>query len=417
MGKDDFEEVKKRVVITGLGVISPNGIGKEAFFKALVKGKSGIKPITLFDTSFFKTKLAGECTDFNAEEFLGSKGLRNLDRATKLVCSAAKLALEDAALEVTEENTDDIGVVTATTLSAIWDLAEFSKEVVQEGPQFASPGLFPPTTMNFSSSQVSIWHKIKGFNTTISTGYTAGLDSLKYALDFIKLGRAKAVLVAGVESLSFSSFVGFHKIGFLAGLKGEEICCPFDKRRNGIVLGEGSVVLVVEDEEYAKKRGARIYGEVLSVVSTFDAYRAAKYDPRYEGLMESMNSALQKSGLSEEDIDYICAAANSVIQQDKLETLAIKNVFTMYAKKTPISSIKSMVGESVSAAGCFQVAASVASITEGFIPPTINYQEPDPDCDLDCVPNISKKQALNNVLINCFGPGGNNATAIIAKYN
>ncbi len=256
---------KKRVVVTGLGVIAPNGIGKEAFWKALAEGRSGIKPITLFDTTFFKTKLAGECSDFHAEEFLGSKGLRNLDRSTKLVLAAAKLAIEDAKLIITEENTDNIGVVTATTFSSLWDLAEFSKEIHNEGPQFASPGLFAPTTMNFSSSQISIWYKIKGFNTTISTGFTAGLDSLKYAFDFIQADRAKSILVAGVEGLSFPGFVGFNKIDFLAGIKGEEICCPFDQRRNGIILGEGAAVLVVEDEKTAKARNATILAEVLSV--------------------------------------------------------------------------------------------------------------------------------------------------------
>lgn len=407
----------KRIVITGIGVLAPNGIGKEAFWSALKEGRSGIKPITVFDTTFFKSKLAGECANFNAEEFLGSKGLRNLDRATMLVCSAGKLALKDALFEVTEENVDDIGVVTATTFSISSDIAEFTKEMVQEGSQFVSPGLFPPTTMNFPSSQISIWYGIKGFNTTISTGYTAGLDSLKYAIDFIKSSRARAVLVAGVESLTFSTFVGFYKIGFLSGKGGQEICCPFDVRHNGIVLGEGAAALLIEDEESALKRNARIYAEILSVESSFDAYKAAKYDPKARGLIRCMTKALENSGLNQEDIDYICAAANSVPEQDKLETMAIKEAFTIYAKAIPVSSLKSMLGESVSASGCLQLAASVGAITKSFIPPTINYQELDFDCDLDYVPNISRSQEIKNVLINNFGPGGNNTTAIITKYS
>ncbi|MCK4816972.1 beta-ketoacyl-[acyl-carrier-protein] synthase family protein, partial [bacterium] len=325
-------------------------------------------------------------------------------------------ALEDAAFEVSDENADDIGVVTATTLSISWDIAEFTKEMVQDGPRFVNPALFPPTTMNYPSSQISIRYKMKAFNTTIATGYSAGVDALKYAVDFIKLGRAKAVVVCGVESLSFPSFVGFHKLGFLAGLKGQEIMCPFDSRHNGIILGEGSAVLLLEEEEYAKKRGANIYAEVLSVESFFDTYRSAKYDPKAGGLKESMTKSFEKACLNEEDIDYICAAANSVPQQDRLETLAIKEVFNIYAGAIPVSSIKSMIGESVSASGCFQIAASVGALTEGFIPPTINYKEPDAECDLDCVPNISRKQDVKNVLINNFGPGGNNSTAIIAKY-
>ncbi len=406
----------KKVVITGVGVIAPNGIGKEAFWKALEQGRSGIKPVTSFDTTYFKTKLAGECVDFKVEEFLGSKGLRNLDRSSKLVCSAVKLALEDAALEINEENTDDTGVVTATTLSISGDMAKFTREMMEEGPRFVNPALFPPTTMNFPSSQISIRYKIEGFNTTISTGYTAGLDALKYAVDFIKSGRAKAVLVAGVEGLSFPTFVGFYKIGFLAGLKGEEICCPFDNRHNGIVLGEGAAVLVVEDEEYARARAARIYSRVNDIECFFDAYRAAKYHPEARGLKQSIIRTLDKSGFNEEDIDYISAAANSVPQQDRLETAVINQVFNIYAKKIPVSSLKSMIGESVSAAGCLQMAAAIGAMTNGFIPPTINYQEPDSGCDLDYVPNSSRKQNVRNVLINNFGPGGNNTTAIISKY-
>lgn len=405
-----------KVVITGVGVIAPNGIGKKAFWKALAQGRSGIKPVSLFDTAYFKTKLAGECVDFDAKKFLGPKGLRNLGRSSKLVCSAAKLALEDAALEISEENTDDIGVVTATTLSSSWEMVTFTKEVVQGGPRFANPALFPLTTMNFPSSQISIRYKIEGFNTTISTGYTAGLDALKYAVDFIKAGRAKAVLVAGVENLSFSNFVGFYKIGFLAGLKGQEIVCPFDRRHNGIIFSEGAGVLIVEEEEYAKKRKAKIQAEILGVECSFDAYRSAKYHPKASGLKQSMTKVIESSNLSKGDIDYICAAANSVPQQDKLETAVINEVFNIYAKRIPVSSIKSMIGESVSAGGCLQVAAVIGTIKEGFIPPTINYQEPDPDCDLDYVPNTSRKQDIGNVLINNFGPGGNNTTAIVSKY-
>jgi 3-oxoacyl-[acyl-carrier-protein] synthase II len=408
---------EKHAVITGVGVIAPNGIGKQAFWDALTEGRSGIKPITLFDTTFLKVKLAGECTDFNAESILGAKGLRNLSRATKFLCCAAKLSIEDAGLQITEDNTDDIGVVTANTLSTVWDLAEFTKDAVQEGPQFVNPALFPGTTINFPSSQISIWHKIKGFNTTISTGYTAGLDALKYAVDFIKLGRAKAILAGGVESLSFHNFLGFYRVDFLAGLRGEEISCPFDRRHNGIIYGEGSAVLVIEDEECALKRGARIYARVLSVETSFDAFRSVKYNPRGKGLKQSMGKAIKNSGLNKDEIDYICAAANSVSQQDKLETACIKEIFDIYAKKIPVSSIKSMIGEGGSSSGTLQIAASVGSLTGNFIPPTINYAEPDCDCDLDYTANVSRKKEIKNILINSFGPEGSNTTAIISKYD
>ena len=407
----------KRIVITGLGIISPIGIGKEAFWDALQAGLDAIKPVTLVDTTFFKTKMAGECSDFNAEQFLsGIKGLRNLDRSARLLCSAVKCALEDGTFLVTDENAEDVGIVTATTVSITADLAKFTKEVVDEGAQLVNPALFPPTTMNFPSSQVSIFFKIKGFNTTISTGFTAGLDALKYGMEQIRCARAKAVVVAGVESIAFANFSGFYKVGFMAGIRGETVCCPFDKRRNGIILGEGASALLIEDEESARARGAHVYAELLSVQSSFDAYRAAKYDPKARGLKLSMRSALDKVSIPASDIDYISASANSVVQQDKLETDAIKDVFGIYAERTPVSAIKSMIGESVSAGGCIQATAAVGSITRGFIPPTIHYREKDPECDLDYVPNTSRKQAVKTVLINNFGPGGHNASAVISKY-
>ncbi len=406
----------KRIVITGIGVIAPNALGRENYWAALKKGVSGIKEAGLVDTTYFKSKLAAECDYFDPKEILGPKGLRNLDRATLLIASAAKLALEDSGLEVNEETTDDIGVVTATTLSVASDIAQFTKEVVDDGPGLVNPALFPPTTMNFPSSHLAIRNKIKGFNTTISTGYSAGLDSLKYAVDMINSSRAKVVLAGAVESFSFSSFVGFYKAGFLAGRKGEEISCPFDKRRNGIILGEGATILVLEDEEYALKRNANILARVLSVKAFFDAYRTADYDPRMRSLKRGMIRALEGASLGPEDIDYICAASNSVKEQDKLETEAVKDVFNIYANNIPVSSIKSMVGESVSAAGGLQAAAAVGAIVKGFIPPTINYKEADDDCDLDCVPNKAREARVNNVLVNNFGPGGNNTAAIISRY-
>ncbi|MGD0335841.1 MAG: beta-ketoacyl-[acyl-carrier-protein] synthase family protein [Candidatus Omnitrophota bacterium] len=405
-----------KAVITGIGVVSPIGIGKEEFWQALKEGRSGIRPITVFDPVLFKAHLAGEVPDFEAEKFLGPKGLRNLDRSTRFLCSAVKLCLDDANLNINEGNTDDIGVVTATTLSAMWNIAEFSKEAEQDGPQFVNPAIFPATTMNAPSSQVSIWFKIKGFNTTISTGFTASLDALKYAVDFIKWGKAKAILLAGLEGLSFQSFAGFHKIEFLAGIKGEEICCPFDKRRNGIILGEGAGVILIENEDDALKRGAKIYASIKSTKSCFDAYRSGKYSPEAEGLKNCISSVLNNSGIDKEKISYINAAANSVVIQDKLETMAIKEVFNSAALKIPVSAIKSMIGESFSASGIFQIISSLGSIEQGFIPPTINYKEKDDDCDLDYVTTGARKCKVDNILINNFGPGGNNASAVISRH-
>jgi len=408
---------KKRIVITGIGVIAPNGIGKEQFWNALKEGRSGIKPISRFDTDGFKSKLGGEVSNFNPTVFLGSKGLKSLDRTARLLCSAAKLAIEDAKLTVNYKNTDDIGVCTGTTFSSLWNFAEFIKETIKEGPIFTDVSLFPGTVVNAASSQVSIRFNIQGFNTTVSTGYTSSLDALKYAVDFIRLGRMKAVLVGGVESLSLVNFIGFYRLGFLAGIKGGELSCPFDKRRNGIILSEGASVVVVEDEEYAKKRKANIYAEVKGIGNYFDAFKMGKYNPEAEGLKESMKKAVRDSGLRFTDIDYINASANSVPEQDRLETKAIKDVFGKSAYNTPVSSIKSMIGEPYSAGGLFQISASVGSIVNNFIPPTINYQVKDNDCNLDYVVNKSRIARINNILINNFGPGGNNTSSIISRYH
>ena len=407
---------RKRIVITGLGVIAPNGIGKEQFWTALKEGRSGIKPIKRFDTSGFKCKLAGEINNFRPTDFLGFKGLKNLDRTTRLLCSAAKLAIEDARLNINYKNTDDFGVCTGTTLSSLWSIAEFDKEAIKDGPLFTDVALFPGTVVNAASSQVSIRFNIQGFNTTVSTGYSSSIDALKYAVDFIRLGRVRAVLVGAVESLSLASFTGFYSLGFFAGIKGEELSCPFDRRRNGIILSEGAAVIAIEDEEYAKNRKANIYAEVKGVGNCFDAYKMGKYNPDASGLKESIKKAVTNSGLGITDIDYISASANSVPEQDRLETKAIKDVFDGFAHNVPVSSIKSMIGEPFSAGGLLQIAASIGSIINGFIPPTINYKVKDKDCDLDYVVNKSRVARINNVLINNFGPGGSNASVVISKY-
>jgi len=407
----------RQIVITGLGVIAPNGLGKDEFWQALKEGRTGIKSIKRFDTSEFKCKLAGEIQNFKPDAFLGTKGLRDLERTSRLLCSAAKLAIEDSGLNIDNDNTDDIGVCTGTTLSSIWNVAEFNKGAIHDGPRFTDAALFPGMVMNAASSQVSIRFNIQGFNTTISTGYSSSIDALKYAIDFIKMRRIKAVLVGGVESLSLVNYSGFYRLGFFAGINGEEVSCPFDKRRNGIILGEGAAVVMIEDLEYALDRGATIYARVNGIGNCFDGYKMGKYHPEVMGLKNSIKEAMRNSELDVSDIDYISASANSVPEQDKLETKAIRDVYGRYAYNIPVSSIKSMIGETFSAGGLFQIAASIGSMYKGFIPPTMNYEMRDDDCDLDYVPNKSRITRINNVLINNYGPGGSNAAFILSKWN
>jgi 3-oxoacyl-[acyl-carrier-protein] synthase II len=408
---------KRKIVITGVGVLAPNGIGKEEYWRALRGGRSGIKQITRFDTSEFECNLAGEIKDFKPTYFLGYKGLRSLDRNARLLCSAAKMAIDDARLSIDHRNTNDIGVCTGTTLSSLWNVVEFDRGLLNDGPLFTDAALFPGTVINAASSQVSIRLGIQGFNTTISTGYSSSIDALEYAIDFIRLGRVKAVLVGAVESLALANYLGFHRLGFFAGIQGEEISCPFDKRRNGIILGEGAAVIMIEDEEYARERGVPVYAEIKDIGNCFDSFRIGKYNPKVNGLTESMKQAMKNSRLDTEDIDYISASANSVPEQDRLETKAIKDVFGRLAYNIPVSAIKSMIGEPFSAGGLLQIIASIGSIEYSFVPPTINYQVRDDECDLDYVVNRSRTSRINNVLINNYGPGGNNASLVISRYN
>jgi 3-oxoacyl-[acyl-carrier-protein] synthase II len=410
--------MSRRIVITGVGILVSNGKGKEEFYRSLKEGKVGYGPITLFETGQFFVNMAGEVRDFDAKQYFGPKGLRLLDRSTRLLVAASKLAISDSAFKITGRNTRNAGVSVGTTLGSLKSIAEFEEVALREGPRYVNPGLFPNTVMNSPASQVSIWNNIKGFNTTISTGFTSSLDAMSYAADFIQMGRAKIIYAGSVEELSIHTFYGFHALKFLSGSRDGEafINCPFDRRRNGITFGEGACLLAMEELDYARRRKAPIQAEVLGFGYSFDPYRINKYNPRGTGLKESIRNALEDAEVETKDIDYICANANSTPAADRIETEAIKDVFGKRAYEIPVSSIKSMTGECYSASGAFAAAACVGALNENFIPPTVNYQEADPDCDLDYVPNKSRPARLNKVLIITFGPNGSNSCMVLGRY-
>lgn len=407
----------KAIVITGIGIISPIGIGKENFWDGLFQGRTGFKNITLFDTSSLKVHIAGEISDFDPIALLGKKGLRTLDRSTRLINSAAKLALEDASLQITEENTNYIGVTIGTTFGSLHSISQFDRDGLIEGPKYVNPSHFPNTVINSPASQISIRFNIKGFNTTISTGFCASLDAISYASDFIKLDRADVVLAGGVEELCEETFLGFHNLGCLSGIdRSEPICCPFDARRNGIVLSEGASVLVLENEEHALRRGARILAKIAGGGNCFDPFMDMYFNSNGKGLKNAITLTLQDASLSPEDIDYISASANSTKGLDRMETRVIKEVFGNYACNIPVSSIKSMVGESFSASGALAIVAAIGAIQRQMIPPTVNYVEKDPECDLDYVPNVARQKNIKNVLVISADPYGNNSAMVIGKY-
>lgn len=403
-------------VITGIGVIAASGIGKDSFWKSLEEGRDAVTGITSFNTDKFSMKQAAEIINFYPKEVLGIKGLRNLDRGTLFLLAASKLAIEDAKLEITEANTDKIGVCTGTTFPHLWSIVEFDKEVFKEGIDFANPALFPSTVINAASSQVSIRHNIQGFNATISTGYTSGLEAISYSLNALKTEKAEIVLCAGLESLTFSLFFGLQKLGYMAGIKGIPLSCPFDKRRNGPMLGEAAIMFCIEDINSAKKRKANIYAKIRSVSSFFDAFQMGKVHPQGQGLEQAIKKCLNDAGTDTKDIDYISACANSSQDMDKIEVKVLRKVFGDNLNKIPASSIKSMLGETFSASSSLQMASCIGAMLRGVLPPTINYRDKDPECDIDCVPNKSAKKGVDIALITSFGPGGYNSACVLEKY-
>jgi 3-oxoacyl-[acyl-carrier-protein] synthase II len=403
-----------------LGVLASTGIGKEEFWDGLKEGRSGMKPITLFDITTCRTRLGGEISDFKPEEILGQKGLRNLDRTTKLTLCAAQLALDDAGIKypLTEAETDEFGVSLGSTMGSVWSISEFDKEALRNGPRSVNPALFPNTVMNSPASHINIRFNIQGFSSTISTGFCSSIDAIYYAMNMLELYDYKVVLAGGVEEMCEQTYKGFHKIGHLAGSRPgkTEVNCPYDKRRNGIMFGEGAIIVVLEELEHARKRNAKIYAEILGYGTCFDPKSRNIYSPKAEGATEAIKNCLDDARISASDIGYISASGNSTLDCDYMETNAIKNVFGERARKIPVSSIKSMIGESFSASGGLNLAASLGVFEEEFLPPTINYVQPDRRCDLDYVPNKSQGCRVKNILVNSFSPTGSNSVLMVGKH-
>ncbi|MBF0571386.1 MAG: beta-ketoacyl-[acyl-carrier-protein] synthase family protein [Candidatus Omnitrophica bacterium] len=408
----------KRFVITGVGVLSPIGIGNDNYWKALAEGRSGIRPITIFDTSKFKIKSGGEITEFNAKEVLGRIGLVDLDRATTLLSSAMKFAIEDAGLKINENNTHRTGISVGTTFGSLHSLSEFDKDCLMQGPKFVNPSRFPNTVINSPASRAAIRFGIKGFNTTISTGFCSGLDALDYAVHALEFDRADRVLVGAVEEICLQTFLGFYQLKYLSGLKKglAPVSRPFDQERDGIVFSEGATVVLLETLPSALERGVKVYAEVVSVASNFDPGGFHKYNRKATGIINAMQGALDKSGLEKEEIDCIFANANSTQDGDAIETKAIKAVFKKYAKEIPIVAIKSMIGETFSASGGMNLVAALGSLEKKFIPQIINYKTKDADCDLNYILKSIEGKNLNYIMVNCFDPSGANTVLILKKF-
>lgn len=402
--------MKKKIVITGLGVISSIGIGKDSFWEGLVRGKSGISKITSFDTSQDFSHYGGEIKDFRPQDFINKEKIKLMGRTSQLAISATKLALEDADLEKKDLSQYKVGVCIGTTMGEPQRLEEIDRVWVREGIEKVDKRLifqYPASTV---SSNIAIEFGFRACNRIFTTACAARNYAIGYGYDLLRLDKADIVIAGGADSFSYVAFTGFNQLLLIA----PQICQPFDKNRKGIMVGEGAGVLILEDLNHALNRGAHIYAEILGYGLSCDAYHMTT--PSEEGIAQCIKSALEEADLTPEDIDYINAHGTGTPHNDRAECLAIKKVFGRRYKKVPISSIKSMLGHTMGASSALETIACCLTLKNNVIPPTINYQTPDPECDIDCVPNKARIQKVNILLNNSFAFGGNNACVVLKKF-
>lgn len=411
--------LKKRVVVTGLGIISPVGTGIEKFWSNLLEGISGIGPITRFDAGEMSTKIAGEVKDFQVEKYIDKKEARRMDLFTQYAVSAAKMAIEDSGLDLEQVDLNRVGVILGSGIGGMETFEDQCRVLINKGPNRVSPFMVPMMIVNMAAGQISIHLGAKGPNITVVSACASGTNAVGDAFKLIQRGDADIVISGGTEaSITPLAFAGFCSMKALSTRNDEPARAsrPFDKDRDGFVMGEGSAILVLEDLEHAKRRNATIYAEVLGYGSTADAHHITAPAPEGEGAARAMTMAIKDAGLKPEQIDYINAHGTSTELNDKFETLAIKRVFGAASKNVLVSSTKSMTGHLLGAAGALELTATALAIKYGQIPPTINYENPDPECDLDYVPNVKREKDIQFALSNSLGFGGHNATVVLGKY-
>ena len=412
--------MRRRVVITGAGLVTPTGIGTETVWKNICEGRSGIGPLTRFDPNGFETKIAGEVKGFNPELYIDKKDIKRMDLFVQYAIAATKEALEDAQLNIAPENCEQIGVIVGTGLGGLPTLEKYHKVLLEKGPGRISPFFIPMLIANLASGQIAIQFGAKGPNTCVVTACATGAHCIGDAFRAIVYGDAEAIIAGGTEAnITPLTVAGFNAMKALStrNEEPEKACRPFEKNRDGFVVAEGAGILILEELEFALKRGAKIYGELIGYGYTGDAYHITAPPPEGEGAARCMRMAIKDSGLRPEDIDYINAHGTSTPLNDLTETQAIKTVFGEHAKKLAISATKSMTGHLMGAAGSTEAIFSLLAIRDSIIPPTINYDVPDPECDLDYVPNVARRQPLTVVMSNAFGFGGTNATLVFRKFS
>ena len=409
----------RRVVVTGLGVVAPNGIGTEIFWENLVAGVTGIDRITRFDASHHDSKIAGEVKGFDPLLYMEKKEVKKMDLFIHYALASAIMAVADARLKFEEAERGRIGAMIGTGMGGIPALEESHNVLLEKGPGRISPFFIPSIITNLASGQIAMRFGFRGPNSCVSTACATGNHAIGDSLELIKRGAADVMIAGGSEAVITPLTIGGFSAMKALSTRNDEphrASRPFDKGRDGFVMGEGAGVLVIEELQHALRRGAKIYAELVGYGMSADAYHMTAPEPEGLGAIASMRLALEAARLSPEDVDYINAHGTSTPAGDTAETRAIKQVFGGHAYRLAVSSVKSMTGHLLGAAGGVESLATVLTIYHGLIPPTINYDEPDPGCDLDYVPNKARQTEVRVALTNSFGFGGTNATLVFKQY-
>ena len=408
-----------RVVVTGIGLVTPVGLNSESTWNSLVEGRSGIDYISLFDAEGYESRIAGEVDNFDASAALGRKEAKRLDRFSQFACVAALEALEHANLNMEKEDADRVGVLIGSGVGGIITISDQHKILLKRGPKRVSPFLVPMMLGDMAAGQVSMMIGAKGPNFSTVSACATGADSIGEALEMIRRGRADVVIAGGTEAaICEIGVAGFNSCMALSTRNEDPqgASRPFDSDRDGFVLGEGAGLLVLESLEHAEKRGANILAEMSGYGASSDAHHVTQPHPDGEGAARAMKWAIEDAGITPDKVDYINAHGTSTPLNDKYETIAMKRMYGDHAYNLAISSTKSMTGHLLGAAGAIEAAFTVLAIKNDIVPPTINIENPDPDCDLNYIPNTAKKQPVNVAMSNSLGFGGHNASLVFERF-
>ena len=415
-----IDNSKNRVVVTGIGTVSPLGLDTATTWENLIAGKSGIDYITLCDPEPLETKFAGEVKGFEPTNYMSRKDARRMDRFAQLAVAASPEAVKQARLEIDDSNQDNIGVIVGSGIGGLTTLFEQSKVLLEKGPKRVSPFLAPMMIADIAAAQVSIALGVKGPNLCITSACSSGSDAIGAAYELIKHGDAEVMIAGGTESIiNPIGITAFNALKAISTRNSEPQLAsrPFDAERDGFVIGEGACVLILENLAHAQKRGVNILAEIVAYGATADSFHVTQPAGNGEVAARAMQIALEKAGIAPGEVDYINAHGTSTPLNDVTETRATKTAFGDYAYRIPVSSTKSMTGHLIGCAGAIEAAICIMVIRHGIIPPTINLTHPDPECDLDYVPNVARRAKVTTALSNSFGFGGHNSVLVFREYS